>query len=76
VEGDPDHAERHSADRKVDVEDPAPRKVVDEEPADQRSDHGRDAEDGAEEPLVTAPVSRRDHVADHGDRDDDQPPGA
>ena len=45
-------AERDAADRQVDVEDPAPREVVDEEAAEQRADHGRDAEDGAEEALV------------------------
>ena len=52
------------ADRQVDVEDPAPREVVDEEAAEQRPDHGRDAEDRAEEALVAAALARRDDVAD------------
>ena len=52
------------AERQVDVEDPAPREVVDEEAAEQRADDRRDAEDRAEEPLVAAAVARRDDVAD------------
>ena len=76
VEHDRDHAERERADRQVDVEDPAPRQVVDEEAAEQRPDHRRDAEDGAEEALVAAAVARRDDVADDGDRDHDQPAAA
>jgi hypothetical protein len=50
--------------------------VVDEEAAEQRPDHGRDAEHGAEEALVLAPLAGRDDVADGGDRRDDQPPAA
>ena len=65
VERGRDHAERERAQRQVDVEDPAPREVVDEEAAEQRPDHGRDAEDGAEEPLVLAALARRHDVADH-----------
>ena len=64
------------AEREVDVEDPAPREVVDEEAAEQRADHGRDAEDGAEEPLVLAALARRDDVADDRDRRHDQPAAA
>ena len=60
------------ADRQVDVEDPAPREVVDEEAAEQRADDRRDAEDGAEDALVAAAVARRDDVADDGDRRRDQ----
>ena len=73
---DRDHDEREHADRQVDVEDPAPGQVVDEEAAEQRADHRRDAEDGAEEALVAAALARRDDVADHGDRDHDQPAAA
>ena len=76
VEHDADHDQRRRPDRQVDVEDPAPGEVVDEEAAEQRPDHRRDSEDRAEEALVLAAVAGRDHVADHGDRDDDQPPGA
>src|SRR5262249_50624340 len=42
------------------------------EPSQQRPDHGRDAEDGAEEALVPASLARRDDVADHGDRRHEQ----
>jgi hypothetical protein len=40
MERDRDHTEGGHADGKVDVEDPTPREVVDEEPAEQRTDHG------------------------------------
>jgi hypothetical protein len=46
--------------------------VVDEEAAEERPDHRRDAEDRPEEPLVAAAVARRDDVADDGDREHDQ----
>src|SRR5581483_5116046 len=68
VEHRRDHEERERADGEVDVEDPAPREVVDEEPAEQRPDHGRDAEHRAEQALVAAALPRRDDVADDGDR--------
>src|SRR5436189_45198 len=57
-----------AADGEVDVEDPAPGEVVDEEAADQRPDHGRDPEDAAEVALVAAALARRDDVADDRDR--------
>ena len=72
LEGGRDHRERDQADRQVDVEDPAPGQVVDEEPTEQRPDHCRDAEDGAEEALVATAVARRDDVADDGDRDHEE----
>ena len=56
----------------VDVEDPVPREVVDEEAAEQRPDHGRDAEDAAHQPRVAPAVARRDDVADRGLRADHQ----
>jgi hypothetical protein len=59
-----DYHQREHPDRDVDVEDPAPGEVVDEEPAEERSDHRRDAEDRSEEALVAAAVARRDDVAD------------
>ena len=72
AEGGRDHGQREEAERQVDVEDPAPREVVDEEAAEQRAGDDRDAEDAAEEALVAAAVARRDEVADDGHRDDDQ----
>ena len=61
-----DDEEGHSADRDVDVEDPAPREVVDEDPAQQRSDDAGETEDGAEQADVLAPLPRRDDVTDDG----------
>ena len=59
--------------REVDVEDPAPRGVVDEQPADQRPQHGGHPEQRAEQPLVATAVGRRDHVADDRLGADHQP---
>jgi hypothetical protein len=67
MEGGTDHEKRDRADRQVDVEDPAPGEVVHEEAADERPDHGREAEDGAEVALVAAALARGDDVADHRD---------
>jgi hypothetical protein len=53
-----------------------PREVVDEEAAEQRPDHRRDAEDGAKEALIAATVPWRDDVPDNGDRDHEQAPAA
>ena len=72
VERDSDHREREQAQRHVDVEDPAPGEVVDEKAAEQRPDHGRDAEDGAEETLVLASLARWHDVSDHCHRRHDQ----
>ena len=76
VERDRDHAERDDPHRQVDVEDPAPAQVVDEEAAEQRADDRRDPEHRAEVALVLAALARRDDVADDGQRDHDQPAGA
>ena len=67
-----DHRQRDEAERKVDVEDPAPGEVVDEEAAEQRPGDDRDAEDAAEQALVAAALARRDDVPDDRHRDDDQ----
>jgi hypothetical protein len=67
-----DHYQRDEADRDVDVEDPTPGEVVDEEAAEQRADHRRDAEHCTEEALVAAAVAWRDDVADDGDRRHEQ----
>ena len=71
-----DDRQRKQADRKVDVEDPAPRQVVDDEAAGERSDHGRDAEDAAEEALIAPALARGDNVTDYGDGRDYQPAAA
>ncbi len=76
VEDGADDNERGDADRQVDVEDPAPRKALGEEAADQRPDDGRDREHAAEVALIAAALARRDDVADDGDRGHDQPAGA
>src|SRR5436190_24127428 len=76
LEGDGDHRERDDPERQVDVEDPAPGQVVDEEAAQQRTDHGRHPEDGAEETLIAASITRRDDVADHRDRQYEEPAAA
>ena len=76
VEGDRDHRQCEQTDGQVDVEDPMPGEAVDEEPTDQRPDHGGDAEDGAEVPLVAAAVARRHDVADRSSRDHHQPAAA
>ena len=72
VERGADHGQGEPADLQVDVEDPAAGQVVHEEAAEQRPQHGRHAEDGAEDALVLAAVARRDDVAPHGHGRDDQ----
>ena len=64
------------AQRKVGEEDPVPAQHVDEEPADQRPDHGGDAEDGPQQPLRLPPLTRGQHVGDHRHRHHDQPAAA
>ena len=73
-QGDDD--ERDAADRQVDEEDPAPARVVDDEAADRRPDDRRRGEDRADQALPAAAVARRDDVADHGEREREQPAGA
>ena len=73
---DRDDDERDGADRDIDVEDPAPGELLDEDAAEQRSDDARDAEDGAEEPLVAAALAGRDDVADDRLGADHQPAAA
>jgi hypothetical protein len=58
----------------VDEEDPVPAEVVRQEPAEARPDQEGDPEDRAEEPLVLAPLGRREQVAD--DRQGDREEGA
>ena len=58
-DGDGDRADRH-----VDVEDPAPRELVDKEAAEQRTGDGCDGEHGADQPHVAPALARRDDVGD------------
>ena len=60
------------ADREVDVEDPAPRKLIDKDTTEERTDDARHAKDSSEKSLVTATFSGRDDVADDCGRADDQ----
>ena len=60
----------------VDVEDPAPGELLDEDAAEQRPDDARDAEHRAEQPLVAAALAGRDDVADDRLRADHQPAAA
>ncbi len=72
TEGARDHRERERTEREVDVEDPAPGEVVDEEASEQRPGDGRDAEHRSEQALVTAALAGGDEVADDGHRDHHQ----
>ena len=72
--GGHDH-HRDDADGHVHVEDPAPREVVDEEAAEQRSGHRRDREDGADQAHVAAALARRDDVRDDRLRADHEAAG-
>ena len=62
------HDEGHDADGKVDVEDPPPRQVFGEHPAEQRPGDRGQGEGGSEVALVAAPLPGRDDVGDdrHG----------
>ena len=52
--------------RQVDVEDPAPAQVIDEETSEQRADDRGKAERGSEKSLVARAFARRDEIADDG----------
>ena len=71
-----DHRERNGSNRQIDVEDPAPGEVVDEEPTEQRPGNARDREDGSDVALVAAAFARRDDVADDRQSADHQAAGA
>ena len=75
----PQHDARHDegdgADGKVDVEDPAPGGMVDEESANEWSGNARNSENCAEITLVPATLGGRDDVADDRHREHDQPAG-
>ena len=59
-----DHDEGDDAERQVDVEDPGPGEMVDEEAADQGPDDGRDAEHRSHQAAVAPALARRNDVAD------------
>jgi hypothetical protein len=63
-----DHGQRHEPERQIDVEDPAPGQLIDEEAAEQRPDQSRQAPNAAEQPLIAPPLARRNEIADHRDR--------
>lgn len=67
-----DDGERDDADGDVDVEHPAPAEVVHEQPAEQRSEDARSAEDATEQPLVLAAFAGRHDIADDRHRQHDQ----
>ena len=73
---DRDDRQRHDPDRDVHVEDPAPRRVVDEEAAEQRPGDAAHPEDRADHALVAAAIARRDDVADDRLGEDDEPAAA
>ena len=70
---DRDDDERDGADRKVDVEDPVPGELLDEEAAEQRTDDARDPEHRPEQSLVAAALAGRDDVSDDRLGADHQP---
>jgi hypothetical protein len=49
-----DHEQRENAERQVDIENPAPRQVLDEKTAEQRADHRCQTEHAAEHALIAA----------------------
>lgn len=67
--------EGQDAERQVDVEDPAPRQMVGEEAAEQRSGHAGRPEDGTEVTLVAAPLARAHDVGDERLRQHDEAAG-
>ena len=67
-----DDDKRQDAERQIDQKYPAPGKIVDDEPAEQRTDHRREPEYAAEESLIVATFAWRHDVADDRDRGDDQ----
>src|SRR5262249_7749701 len=72
--GDDEQSEQ--ARGEVDVEYPAPAQVIDEEPAEQRTDDGGKTERGSEKALVSRAFARGDDIPDHCNDSDDQPTGA
>ena len=70
VEHRADHQQGKQPQRQINVEDPAPRGMLHDKPADQRPNHRCQPKYAAEEPLIAAALGRRDHIghrchADH-----------
>ena len=67
--------QRDQADREVDVEDEAPARMLDQQPADQRPDDRRHGERRGDIALVAAALPWRDEVADARHRERHQATG-
>ncbi len=67
--------ERDDADRDVDVEHPAPGRLVDQEASDQRAEDAGGTEHRSEVALVPASFAGRDDVADDRESQRDQSTG-
>ena len=61
---DRDHDQGDHPDRDVDVEDPTPGQLFDEDTPEQRPDHAGQPEHGTEQALIAAAFTGRDDVAD------------
>src|SRR5471032_1054895 len=72
LEHESDHDQRKHAERYVDKENPAPREMLDNKPAPQRSNNRRKSEHAAEQTLVTAAFGRRNDVGNRGHGHDHQ----
>ena len=73
---DRDHGQRGRADGQVDVEHPAPGRVVDDQAAEGGADDRAGGERRADQALVAAAIARRDDDADRRDREGEEPAGA
>ena len=71
VEGKRGYEQGGQPDGQVDVEDPAPRQIVRQEPAQQRANDACEGEHRAQVALIAPPLPRRQNVTDdrHGQRD-------
>ena len=58
---------REQARENIDIEDPAPRKLVYEEAAEQRSHNGRDAPDAGEQSLHFGALFEGEHLPDQNE---------
>src|SRR5438046_2884272 len=67
AEGTGDDRYGHCSERQVDVENPPPGEMVDEEAAEHRSKERGKSPDGSEQALVPAALARRYQIADRGD---------
>jgi hypothetical protein len=63
VQDSADYGERECTGWQVNIENPPPRKMIDEEPAEQRADDRGNSESGPKYALVAAALTRRDEIA-------------